>query len=162
MTFIRSLKEAHQIALFLLVVSALALGIALLSQYIGGLKPCILCIYQRIPFVLAMLMSIGAFFLTGKSLRLCLWALALVFLSNVLLSGYHVGVEQHWWAGTEECGGLIGTGAPEDIAKALLAAPVVRCDEVVWSLFGISMTGYNLLFCLVLSIIAGWGASRHR
>ena len=68
---------------------------------------------------------------------------------------FHVGVEQQWWPGTAECGGIDGANLSLEQLKAqILAAPVVRCDEVAWSLFGISMAGYNILLSLGLALVA--------
>ena len=74
---------------------------------------------------------------------------------------FHVGVEQHWWQGTAECGSTLPPAATIDELRArLLAQPVVRCDEVAWSLFGISMAGYNVILSLLIAAFAVAAALR--
>ena len=80
---------------------------------------------------------------------------ALILLFNSGIATYHVGVEQHWWIGPEGCTGPGGTPQTLDALRAQIAAtPVIRCDDIAFSLFGISMAGYNVLFSLALAIYA--------
>jgi disulfide bond formation protein DsbB len=84
---------------------------------------------------------------------------ALAFFVDAGIAAYHVGVEQHWWQGTAECGSTLDLNlSPEDLTKQLLNQPVVRCEEVPWSLFGISMAGYNFLYAVGLGLITLWFA----
>ncbi len=140
-----------------------ALASALTAQYGFGLRPCALCLYQRVPYVLAGLLAAIALLpavpVRGKALLAALCAL--VFLANTGIAVFHVGVEHHWWAGLAACTG----GAPQaqTVAqlKAMLAGPPPpRCDQVPWALFGISMAGYNVFASLALALFAGWAASR--
>jgi disulfide bond formation protein DsbB len=65
---------------------------------------------------------------------------------------FHVGVEQKWWAGPAGCSATDLSGlSPAEAAKRLMETPVVRCDEIAWSLLGISMAGWNA----IVSGIAG-------
>ena len=72
-----------------------------------------------------------------------------VILAGAATAGYHVGVEQKWWEGPSSC---TSSGLNEldinALKDAIMSAPVIRCDDVAWSLFGISMAGYNLLLAL--------------
>ena len=146
-----------------LAASIVVLGAALLSQYVGGLRPCILCLYQRVPYVLTIALSglaLAAFF-AGRPwpvvARLALAACAVVFLIGAGIAAYHVGVEQGWWAGTASCTGPdLNAMTIDQLREHLLAAPIVRCDEVAWSLFGISMAGYNVLTSLALAGACLW------
>jgi disulfide bond formation protein DsbB len=70
------------------------------------------------------------------------------------IAAFHVGVEQHWWTGTPGCGVPATSNSIEEMRAQIMAAPVVRCDQVAWSLFGISMAGYNILISLVLAAVA--------
>ena len=75
----------------------------------------------------------------------------LTLLTGAAIAAFHVGVEQHWWQGTAECGAVDGAADSLEALRAqILTAPTVRCDEVPWSLFGISMAGYNFLVSLGL------------
>src|SRR5205085_1947164 len=89
---------------FVLVVSAAVLGTALLSQYWGGLTPCELCLIQRWPWAAAVVISLIVV-LVGERAGLAWVGLvfAIVFAISVVLAFYHVGVEQHWFAGPSAC-----------------------------------------------------------
>lgn len=138
--------------------AALLLG-ALAFQYLGGLRPCVLCIWQRWPHgVVIALGAIGLWPGLGPRTRRALVGLAgAALVIGAAIALYHVGVEEKIFAGTEGCvGGSISSAA--SIAEArerLLKAPVVRCDEIAWSLFGLSMAGYNALISLLMAAFAG-------
>ncbi len=148
--------------------SLAALGTAFASQYLGGLQPCILCVYQRWPYGLAVVLGLAAIMLARSSTKAAALLLALAGLAVWVSGGigaFHVGVEQGWWQGTAECGSQISTTSVEALRQALNAAPVVRCDQVPWSLFGISIAGYNLLYAALLgalTLTAAYRLSRSR
>ena len=138
-------------SVLVLAASAAVLGTALASQYWGGLVPCPLCLTQRIPYWVAIGLSgtaaIGSLMRAGVSMiRLCRALLALCALAFVIGAGvalFHVGVEQHWWSAGACTDRLGDAKTVEELREALLRTPVARCDEIAWSLFGISMAGYN-------------------
>ncbi len=145
-------------ALLVAAGSAATLGAALLSQYVGGLAPCVLCVWQRWPHVAAIALAGLALLVLPRSRVAGAGLLALggvALWTSAGIAAYHVGVEQHWWAGTAQCG---TTGAAptslEDLRRMVMAAPVTRCDEVAWSFLGISMAGWNLLISLGLGAVA--------
>ena len=147
----------RQAALLVLLACLTALGGALTAQFGFGLRPCVLCLYQRGPFVVAALLS-GLALLPKVSHRqrlVLLGLCALAFAINTGIASFHVGVEQHWWEGTKECvpTAPVPTNAAEMMA-ALSAPPPARCDQIPWSLFGISMAGYNVPYCLGLALFA--------
>ena len=144
------------------VVSLAALAAALASQYWGGLEPCILCIYQRYAYVAAAAFGVLGLALGGNApARRAAVALAgLAFLTGAGIAFFHAGVEQHWWRGTAECHAPVfdPNASPAELRKQLLETKFVPCDQVPWSLFGISMAGYNVLASLGLAI-ASLGAA---
>ena len=152
-----------------LVASLLVLGTALLSQYWGGLIPCELCLLQRWPWRVAIVFAALAW-LVGDRIPLTVAALtiALVFFVSAGLGFYHVGVEQHWFAGPTACSASAGLTATtiEELRRQLEAAPVVMCDQVQWALFGISLAGWNVVASLALAgfcaASAAWLAPRRR
>src|SRR5690348_12322270 len=150
---------ARPFAGFVFVASALVLGAALVSQYWGGLAPCELCLKERWPWDAALAIAALWFLLSGRVPGG--WpavVLALIFVAGAALAFYHVGVEQHWFAGPSACSGApIAGGSIADLKAQLLARPPVRCDEVAWSLFGISLAGWNLLASIVLAVGAAVG-----
>jgi len=147
----------RQAALLVLLACLLALGSALTAQFGFGLHPCVLCLYQRGPFVVAGLLSALALLpKTSHRQRLVLLGLcALAFAINTGIASFHVGVEQHWWEGTASCvpTAPVPTSAAEMMA-ALSAPPPARCDQIPWSLFGISMAGFNVPYSLGLALFA--------
>jgi disulfide bond formation protein DsbB len=158
----RGILESRLAAALILAASAAVLGTALAFQHWGGLAPCVLCIWQR--YAHGGIMVFAALALAAGRPH---WRSALLIGSAVAaLAGagiamFHVGVEQHWWQGTAECGSTLGPAATiEELRAQLLAQPVVRCDEVAWSLFGISMAGYNVILSLVIAAFAIVAAHR--
>ena len=148
---------AASLAALALGASLAALAAAYGSQYWGGLTPCVLCLYQRAAYGAVALFAAGAlgFALKDreKSARFLTGLCALGFLIGAGIAFYHVGVEQHWWMGSEACVGVAVRSAQtiEELRAQLMAAPLTRCDDVAWSLFGISMAGYNVFVSLVLA-----------
>ncbi|MCB9965154.1 MAG: disulfide bond formation protein B [Rhodospirillales bacterium] len=135
--------------------SVAALAMALTAEYGFGLKPCVLCLYQRIPFATnAVLGALALLFLTNKNARagaLTLTLAGLVFLANSALAFYHVGVEQHWWVSVLE-----GCAFDPTKLREAVYEPPVRCDQIPWELFGISMAGYNVIVCALAGVICTW------
>ena len=125
----------------------LVIATAYAFEYLANLQPCVLCLYQRIPYAIAIgLMLLVAILRKHTQLNLILFiATSVVFAIGSAIAIFHIGVEQQLWQGTPGCGNFITTDSVEALRKQLLAQPIVRCDEVTWSLFGISMAGYNFL-----------------
>lgn len=131
------------------------LAAAFFAQYVVGLAPCVLCILQRWPHAVAFVFAGLALVLPAAFARLAILAAAASMLAGVGIAGYHVGVEQHWWPGPDACAATLDIGAmtPEQLLTQLRAAPVVPCDEIAWSLFGVSMAGWNALLSLGLAAV---------
>jgi len=154
-------RLSGQAPLLILLASAAALGGALIGQYGFDLQPCVLCIYQRWPYVAAAAIALALWAVLRRRPALAAPVLvlaALAFATTAAIAGFHVGVEQHWWQGTTACGGAATPDSVEALRAMLKTAPVVRCDDVAWSLLGLSMAGWNLLYgaglaigCLVLA-----------
>jgi disulfide bond formation protein DsbB len=147
-----------------LAASVAMLGGAWSFQLFGGLQPCPLCLYQRWPYWIVIVFA-GLAVLAGRRLApggLAVFAVisGLVFLAGAGIAGFHVGVEQHWWEGLSTCGGGVHDAnmSIEELKVKLFATPLVRCDDVAWSLFGISMAGYNLIISVFLAAASAWAA----
>ena len=149
----------------ILAVSATALANAYIAEYGFGLEPCILCLYQRVPYAVAGVLGLAA--LTSPRARVRAVAVAGgVFLVGAVLAFYHVGVEQHWWASVAACGGAGDVGGPAtvDELRQMLTreSPVKACDEVDWTLFGLSMATYNVGVSLALGTASLLAANQLR
>lgn len=148
--------EAARLAcLLLLLAGAGGLGTALVGQHAFGLEPCILCLYERVPYAIAAALGlIGLLAARPAWLRTALLAAAgLVFAAGAALAFYHVGVEQHWWGSFAGCaGGPLEPLGPTELQAALAAPSRLKpCDRVDWRLFGLSLAGYNALLSLGLA-----------
>ncbi len=159
---IRKFGLAHWLAL--LLPAALLAG-AYASQYLGGMFPCEMCWWQRYPHFEAVGIAFVAFFVRNPAYRAALVALAaLGIFSSGLIGGFHAGVEYGWWEGLTACTATI-SGSGEDLLKSIMEAPLVRCDVAPWSLFGISLAGYNFLLSVggaIAILVMIWKAPKAR
>lgn len=151
------LQRAH--ALALLVPLVLLLG-AYTSQYIGGLFPCEMCWWQRYAAMTAVAFGLLACIARGRIKAMLILAAGLALLVNGLIGAYHAGVEYKWWPGLTHCSAMINTTG--DFMKQIMAAPLVSCDQPQWTLFGISLAGFNALIAMpaaLLSLLYWWRGS---
>lgn len=133
------------------------LGAALLSQYVGGLNPCPMCIWQRWPHAIAIALALIAL-LIGRRVGLLYPLIALVLLVGAGIGAFHAGVEQGWWEGPTTCsGGDIGSLSTQDLINQIMTAEIVRCDEIPWSFLGLSMAAWNAVVSVILAAVA-WRA----
>jgi disulfide bond formation protein DsbB len=153
----RSLTPTSACLVLALASAALLLG-ALGLQYLGGLPPCRLCIWQRWPYVALIVLGVVGWRVFPRA---ALGLAALVLLIGAGLAVYHVGVEQGWWALPAGC--IAGQGAEsiEDLKRLLAEAPPA-CDQVGFTLLGLSLAGWNLVVSLLLALFAGAAALGRR
>ena len=134
-------------------ISASLFSGALWFQYVDGLMPCNLCLWQRWPHIIIICLALIALFL--RTPRLVLTAIAITGATSFILAAYHAGVEWQLWSGPRGCTASLTSGDDlTSLTDSLLAAPVVRCDQVAWSFLGLSMAGWNSLFSLDICLIA--------
>ncbi|MBA4209580.1 MAG: disulfide bond formation protein B [Parvibaculum sp.] len=143
----------------LLAASAATIGGALFFEHVLGYIPCALCLDGRQPHYYAMGAALIAGILSrntniGILVLIFLGICAALYLWGAGISLHHMGVEYGWWAGPEDCGAIGGSvaGSLQDLQSALergVKAP--RCDEAAWTLFGISLAGFNFIITLVLA-----------
>jgi disulfide bond formation protein DsbB len=134
------------------VASGLMLLAALAFQYLGDLPPCPLCIWQRWPHAVGLVLGLVAVRLPWRGLAV-LGALAA--LTTAGIGVFHLGVEQGWWEGLTTCAApsSIEGLTPEQLMEQIMAAPVVRCEDVLWSFAGISMAGWNAILSLGIAVL---------
>ena len=145
-----------------LLASVAVLGGALVSQYWGGLAPCELCLLQRWPWRVAIgLGLLGVLAGDRVSLAWLTLAAVIVFGTSTVFAFYHVGVEQHWFAGPTACTVQAGgADSLEEMKRQIMGTQAVLCDQVQWSLFGVSLAGFNLLASLGMVAAALWAFAR--
>ena len=137
--------------IIIFTLSFFSLVAALYVEYILGFKPCMLCIYQRIPYAIAILISLTAFFVGNKNIILII--LGLTFLAGTLLSGYHVSIEKGIIEPIFSCTGEnIKTVEKEEILKSLNNIQP-DCKNVDFSIFGFSLATLNFIISFVLTVV---------
>jgi disulfide bond formation protein DsbB len=138
------LKTARWIALLLPLG---LIGGALGSQFIGGLTPCEMCMWQRWPHYAAILVAALAFIVPDRRGTVALVAVAgLLIAASGAIGAFHAGVEYHWWPGITPCTAPVKAGLSGlDMIDMIRRGPMVRCDLAQWSLFGISLAGFNAI-----------------
>lgn len=137
------------------------LGGALGSQFIGGLVPCEMCVWQRWPHLAAIVVAVLAFFVRGRRqvAALVLLAALLIAVSGAI-GVYHAGTEYHWWQGITACTAAPTHGSAMDMLTEALRRPIVRCDVPQWTMFGISLAGYNAILSLGGAVLIALLATR--
>lgn len=125
-------------------------------QHLGGLAPCKMCIWQRYPHAIAA--GIGVLALAIPRVWIaCLGAFSAAV--TAMIGMYHSGVELGYWEGPSSCtsGSISGLSA-DDLMAQIMAAPLVRCDDIAWQLLGISMAGWNAIVSWALCAVWLWAA----
>ena len=139
---------AHNVAFALaLIVPAGLLGGAVFTQFVLGLSPCEMCYWQRWPHWAAL-----AFALLALAARKEGWSDFIVYLAAIsiaisgLIGGFHAGVEYGWWEGVTSCASMSAPSASSaEMLDTIMNAPLVRCDQPQWTLWGISLAGFNFV-----------------
>ncbi|HVL21770.1 MAG TPA: disulfide bond formation protein B [Amaricoccus sp.] len=145
-------------ALSLLVPAALLAG-AFGSEHLGGLNPCEMCWWQRWPHMAAVAFALVAIAAAGRLPdrgRSFVWLAALAILVSGGIGVYHAGVEAGIFEGITQCSAVDASGTAEDVLNRIMNAPIIRCDQVQWSLFGISMAGWNAILSITSALVILW------
>ncbi|MGB1118570.1 MAG: disulfide bond formation protein B [Parvibaculales bacterium] len=151
-------------ALIITLAGTAILATALASEIWGGLTPCALCLQQRWPYYIALPLA-ALVWVGGDRAPIALQGLlvpvGVIFAAGAALGFYHAGVEYALWAGPSGCGGgSSGFETTADLFDAMARAKPVACDKAAFTLFGISMAGYNFLASSGLAVLAWHGAMR--
>jgi len=148
------LKQTNNIFLIvILAIISLTIISALIVQYWLGHEPCRLCLYERIPYFLSMLLIIKIIFIK-KYEKVTLLILFLVFVSSTALAFYHYGIEQGFISESLACttGDLSKTLSKEELLEQLKQSGT-SCKDVSFRMLGLSLAAINTIFSLVLSVI---------
>lgn len=141
---------ASRLRLILLATagSAVLLVVVFVFQALGY-APCKLCWWQRYPHMTAV--AAGLVALIWRPVTPVVWFGAASAAATGAIGIYHTGVEQKWWLGPDTCtsDALAGQSA-QDLLNQIMTAPLVRCDEVAWSLMGVSMASWNAIASFAL------------
>jgi disulfide bond formation protein DsbB len=146
------LNSRYAAPLLALLAPLLLYGGALVSQYGFGLHPCEMCYWQRWPHQAAMLLAALALLLRRNDamMRTLTRLAAIAIAISGLIGIFHAGVEYGFWEGLTTCStGQSGPVSLDDI----MAAPLIRCDVPQWTLFGVSLAGFNAILSLAASAL---------
>ena len=137
----------------ILVFTSFVLVSAFVIEHQLGHEPCKLCLYERIPYFLSMLLIIKIFFIK-KYERATLIILFLVFIISAALAFYHFGIEQGFFSETLACttGDLPKTLSKEELLQQLKQNSI-SCKDVGFKILGLSLAAINTIFSLILSFI---------
>jgi disulfide bond formation protein DsbB len=146
------------------LAAAAALAIALGSERWGGLVPCALCLWERWPYRIAIVLGLAAAFLPTGAARVAMALLALTILAATVLAAIHTGVEFHWWPSPlPECAApSLGGGSIAERLAHMPAAPAKPCDDPTYLIRGLplSMAEMNLIFAAIFTAATAWFAFR--
>ena len=149
----------------LAILSALTLIGAFGWEYYTDLKPCILCVYERYPYGVALLVSLFALWRNQKcSTKMALAALTVTFLVSLGLSCYHIAVEQNLLGAPAACmTEMTAVQSVFDVAQQVAVAPSrLPCDQAAITIFGLSLSVYNaMVSLLILIVLVRWSRKRN-
>ena len=148
------LKQTNNIFLIvILAIISLTIISAFVIQYWLGHQPCKLCLYERIPYFLSILLITKILFIK-KYEKITFLILSLVFISSAALAFYHFGIEQGFFSEPLDCetGTLSETKSKEQLLEQLKQNSI-SCKNVSFKILGLSLAATNAIFSLVLSVI---------
>ena len=148
-------KQSNNVLLiFILAIISLTIISALIIQYWLGHEPCKLCIYERIPYFLSILLLIKIL-LFKKYEKITLFILFLIFIASAVLAFYHFGIEQGFFSESFVCkaGDLSGTLSKEQLLEQLNKYNIISCKEVSFRVLGLSLATINTILSIILSVI---------
>ena len=136
--------------LFFFTASVLALTGAYIAEFVFKIEPCKMCLYQRIPYFVITIASMLGIATKFRFLRyLCLLALVI----NATLAVYHVAIEVGW--AEDKCQGSISTSIHniEELLQEFSGKFIPSCSIPAFTFLGVSMAGWNFLYCLLLFLV---------
>ena len=146
-------REKNLILVFILFFVSLVLISAFVIEYGFDHQPCKLCLYERIPYFLSILLIIKILFIK-KYEKITLLILSLIFVGSAALAFYHFGIEQGFFSESLACttGDLSKTLSKEELLQQLKQNNI-SCKDVSFRILGLSLAAINTIFSLVLSVI---------
>ena len=146
-------KKYNSILIIVFFLIILSLISAFIIEYGLGHEPCKLCIYQRYPYFISILL-LTSIFVLKKNIKIHLIVLSIVSLLGAIIAFYHFGIEQGFFDESVVCETkkLNQILSKEDLLKQL-KQNTISCKKVTFRLLGLSLASINTIFSLVLSYI---------
>lgn len=145
------------IKILIFLLSFIPLISAYIAQYIFLLQPCNLCLYQRIPFFIILFIALLNIFVVKniKYQKYMIFSSILLFFANAILALYHVAVEKKIFKLPGSCSGddILNISNINTLTDMIMNKAAVKCDEPAFEIFGISMAGMNVAYCLFAIIL---------
>ena len=135
----------------ILAFSILSLSIAYFIQYVLGHKPCNLCIIERIPYIVAIIL-VSLIFILNRYQKIISSLILIFFIFGAVISFYHFGIEQGFFSESLVCD--LGNSQPlnkEELLNQLKKTEIVSCKDVTFRFLGLSLATINTVISLILS-----------
>jgi disulfide bond formation protein DsbB len=135
------------------LISLLSIIFAYFIEYILGYQPCNLCLIERIPYGLSIILIISNYFF-NKNKRFIILLLTLIFAFSILISFYHFGIEQGFFEESAVCGIKDASNviSKEELLNQL-QLKTISCKDVTFRILGLSLTTFNIIISLVIFIL---------
>ena len=146
------LLKLKNIYLLISAISIFTLLSAVYIEYILGVKPCILCLYQRVPYIIAIFFCFFGYY--NLKNKLWIYLLVITFLLSALLSGYHVGIENNVFNEFSGCTSNNSNITNKDELLKALKETQPNCKDVTFKLLGFSLATINLFLSIIIIILS--------
>tara|TARA_B100000965_G_C19370732_1_gene660188 strand:+ start:33 stop:524 length:492 start_codon:yes stop_codon:yes gene_type:complete len=143
--------KINKFYILIFAISVISLFVALYIEFVLGHKPCTLCIYQRVPYLIAIFITF--FGISYYNNLLWLYCLLITFVSSILISGYHFGIEQDVFKEFSGCTTNNMDLIDKDKLLKLLQSEIKSCKNVEFKIFGFSLAAINLFLSTVIFIL---------
>ena len=148
------IKNLKNFNIFILFFCSIILMVVYYLEYSLNLRPCSLCLYQRIPYFIAIFLSLLLLIIKNNKIsKLIFYFLIIIFFISLLLASYHFGIENNFWESFISCETNTELKS-ENLKDYLLKKEYISCKNITFSLFGISLVGYNIIISLFLFIFS--------
>jgi len=146
-------KKINKYLIFILTIICLSLIFAFVVEYILGHVPCTLCLYQRIPYILAIVLIL-IIIIVKKYERVILFLLSILFAISAILAFYHFGIEQNFFSESFVCENkILSNVLSKDQLLEQLKKESISCKDVSFKVMGLSLATINTIFSFFLSVI---------
>tara|TARA_B100000686_G_C16532805_1_gene833252 strand:+ start:284 stop:766 length:483 start_codon:yes stop_codon:yes gene_type:complete len=146
-------KNNNILLIFILVIISLSVISAFIIEYLLGHEPCKLCLYERIPYFLSILLIVKILFIK-KYEKITLLILSLVFIISACLAFYHFGIEEGFFKESLACTTEnLSENLTKDELLEKLSQNAISCKDVGFRVFGFSLAAINTILSLILSAI---------
>tara|TARA_Y100000813_G_scaffold182883_1_gene152933 strand:- start:340 stop:819 length:480 start_codon:yes stop_codon:yes gene_type:complete len=146
------LLKLKNIYLLISAISIFTLLSAIYIEYILGVKPCILCLYQRVPYIIAIFFCFFGYY--NLKNKLWIYLLVITFLISAILSGYHVGIENNVFNEFSGCTSNNSNIVNKDELLKALKETQPNCKDVTFKLLGFSLATINLFLSIIIIILS--------